>query len=820
MSNSLSQDYATAYPTAASESPPELKPETACPPETRAGSGSPPAEAVAGNMPGMLAHYRILKQLGQGGMGIVYQAEDTRLKRVVALKVMHPELASQPEARERFLREARTMAAVRNDHVVTIFEVSEAGDVPYLAMEFLDGQTLEDWLRNAPPIPLPDILRIGREIATGLAAAQECGLVHRDIKPANLLLVSEVEERGEGGRETRNRVTTHHSPLTTHRIKILDFGLARPMDNRVGLTRTGDVMGTPHYMAPEQALGLPVDGRTDLFSLGVVLYRLCTGQLPFRGSTVTAVVVAVQVNDPQPVREMNPAIPPALADLVMQLLEKEPSRRSASARDVAAVLQTMEGKSSEAPAPAPASGSSRTKGKAATPPRPVRPFIFAGPRRRWLFAGAGLAFLLTAGVVAWSGVNRSTVQADGPSPAPATRPSGPPLRIGVLYSRTGTMAISERSILDGVLLAVDEINEKGGVLGRPVETVIEDGESDESVFARKALKLIKEDGTLAIFGCWTSVSRKAVMAVAEKHDHLLFYPVSYEGMEQSKNVIYGGSVPNQQILPALQWCHGFQNKKRWFLVGLDSVYSRAVQAVIRDEAQRLGTQVVGEEFLPPGSTEVAPVVARIVAARPDLIINTVSGDTNVALFRALRRAGLRGERTPTLSFRLSEDELSGLAPGEVVGHFAAGNYFQSLDLEENQVFLRRVRARFGPDRIVSDPMQTTYALVHLWAHAVRAAGKADVRAIREALPGQRFDAPEGPMTIDPATLHTVQVSRVGRIDRQGRFQEVFLSPQPVPPEPFPASRSREQWEALLKQVRQRWGGRWEFPGTPVGESGR
>jgi urea transport system substrate-binding protein len=374
------------------------------------------------------------------------------------------------------------------------------------------------------------------------------------------------------------------------------------------------------------------------------------------------------------------------------------------------------------------------------------------------------------------------------------------------------MAISERAVLNGALLAVDEINEAGGVLGRPVEAVVEDGESDETVFARKAAKLIGEDRVGAIVGCWTSASRKAVKAVVERAGHLLLYPVSYEGMEQSGHIVYGGSVPNQQILPALRWCHGFLNTKRWFLVGLDGVYSHAAHAVVRDEAGRLGTRVVGEAYLPPGGTEAGEVVRRLAAARPDLIVNTVSGDTNVALFRALRRAGVRAAETPTLSFRLSEKELSGLTPGEVVGDYAAGNYFQSLDLAENQAFLRRVRARFGPGRVVSDPMQTAYTLVHLWARAVRAAGSDDVRAVRRAIKGQRFDAPQGPVSIDPATLHTVQVSRVGRIDDRGCFREVFLSPQAVAPEPFPTSRSRQAWQELLERLHKRWGGRWESPG--------
>ena len=783
MSSSPPRDYTTACPPAPAGALPEARAETACPPETAAGSQGPPPAWPPPVGPGLVAHYRILKPLGQGGMGLVYEAEDTRLNRPVALKVMHAELTAQRAARERFLREARAVAAVRNDHVVTIYEVGEEDGVPFLAMELLHGRTLEEWLHTGPPPQVGDVLRIGREIATGLAAAHECGLVHRDIKPANIWLEA-----------------------LAGRVKILDFGLARPVDRRAGLTRTGDVLGTPSYMAPEQALGNPVDARCDLFSLGVVLYRLGTGEFPFRGNNVTAVLMAVATETPRPMHELNPDIPPALADLVTRLLAKDPAGRPATAQEVAAALREMEAQGASAAAPGRAAQRSADRSGA----RPSSAAV-AGRRRR--LAGAGLALLFGAALLAGWALTRPSREGGGPGAAAAGRPAGPPVRIGVLYSRTGTMALSERAVLDGALLAVDEINDRGGVLGRPVEAVIEDGESNEAVFAAKATKLIEQEHAAAIVGCWTSASRKAVKAVVERHDHLLLYPVSYEGMEQSGNIVYGGSVPNQQILPALKWCYGFLNKKRWALVGSDSVFSHAAHAVIQDEARLLGSQVVGNEFLPPGSTDVGGVVSRIKAADPDLIVNTIAGDTNVAFFRALHRAGIGPDRAPTLSFNVSEEELSGLTPAEVVGQYAAGNYFQSLGLPANQDFLRRVRARWGPHRIVSDPMQTAYALVHLWAQAVRAAGTDDVRAVREAIKGQYLDSPEGPVTIDPATLHTVQVTRVGRVDAEGRFQDVFLSPQPVTPEPFPASRSRQAWEALLEDLHRRWGGRWNNPGT-------
>lgn len=369
------------------------------------------------------------------------------------------------------------------------------------------------------------------------------------------------------------------------------------------------------------------------------------------------------------------------------------------------------------------------------------------------------------------------------------------------------MAVSERPILDGVLLAVGEINDQGGVLGRPLETVIADGQSEATVFAREADRLIGQEKVSSLIGCWTSSSRKAVKAVVERHDHLLLYPVSYEGREQSANVVYGGSVPNQQIVPALRWSVGFLNRKRWFLVGTDSIFPHAARAVISDEAKTLGVEIVGEEFVAPGSTEVADVVGRIAKARPDLILNTIYGDTNVAFFRALHRAGATPPRAVTLSFTISEEELSGLAPAEVVGHYAAGNYFQSIDLPQNQRFLRLVQSRYGPEKIVSDPMQTAYSLVHLWAQALRSAGTDDVRAVRQAIKGQRYDSPEGPVTIDPETLHTVQVARVGRINEQGRFEEVFVTPQPIPPVPFPAAPDRPKWQSSLDDPQRGWGSR-------------
>lgn len=268
---------------------------------------------------GQLGTYRILKVLGQGGMGMVFQAEDTQLRRLVALKVMKPDIADGAEARGRFLQEARAMAAVKHENIVTIYQVGQEGNVPFLAMEYLEGESLDRWLRAGKRPTVAQILRIGRETAFGLAAAHERGLIHRDIKPANLWL--------EGANQ---------------RVRILDFGLVRAVNEDNGLTGPGQVLGTPAFMALEQARGEKTDTRSDLFSLGAVLYRLATGQLPFQGNTVMAILAALALNDPQPVEQLNPDLPPALARLITEMLSRDPRHRPESALAVARQLEALE----------------------------------------------------------------------------------------------------------------------------------------------------------------------------------------------------------------------------------------------------------------------------------------------------------------------------------------------------------------------------------------------------------------------------------------------------------------------------------------------
>ncbi len=275
---------------------------------------------------GRLAHYRITGLLGEGGMGFVFDAFDTHLHRRVALKVLKPELAANLSFRERFLLEARAAAALPDEHIITIYQVGLENDVPFLAMKFLYGESLEQRLRRDGRLPANEVMRIGREIALGLSAAHDRGLIHRDIKPANLWLETPPPPSSED----------------FYRVKILDFGLARPINDARHLTATGLIVGTPQYLSPEQARGKALDHRCDLFSLGIVLYRMATGLLPFDGADTLAQLTALAVAEPQPIAELAPDVPPPLRQLIHQLLARDPANRPQTARAVAEALRSGE----------------------------------------------------------------------------------------------------------------------------------------------------------------------------------------------------------------------------------------------------------------------------------------------------------------------------------------------------------------------------------------------------------------------------------------------------------------------------------------------
>ena len=391
-----------------------------------------------------------------------------------------------------------------------------------------------------------------------------------------------------------------------------------------------------------------------------------------------------------------------------------------------------------------------------------------------------------------------------------------PILVGLLHSQTGAMAVSERSMIDAELLAIDEINRRGGLLGRPVKAVIADGESNWPTFALRAEGLIREQHVDVIFGCWTSASRKNVLPVVEAHDHLLVYPMAYEGLEQSPNIIYTGAAPNQQITPAVQWCHDTLRARRFFLAGSDYIWPHCVNAIITDQLKGLDAELVGEAYLDFGSTDVDELVARIVATKPDVILSTVVGDSALPFARAVRAAGMTPETTPIVTFAVGEHELRQQA-ADMAGNYAAWNYFQSIDRPENLAFVRAFKARYGVERTTSDVMVAAYNSVMLWAQAVREAETPDVRPVRNAMRHQSMNAPEGIIAVDPETQHTWRPVFIGQVRSDGQFDIRWQSRTAVRPVPFPISRSRPEWEAFVNDLQRSWGGQW---GKPVGAAAR
>ncbi len=428
---------------------------------------------------------------------------------------------------------------------------------------------------------------------------------------------------------------------------------------------------------------------------------------------------------------------------------------------------------------------------------PRRPAGQPPGRRRWpaWLAVASLAALAGAG---WLLLDRLLVDRR-------------PIVVGILHSQTGPMAVSERSMIDAEVLALEQINREGGLLGRPVRWVIADGGSDWPTFAREAERLIKQQQAVVIFGCWTSACRKGVLPVVEAADHLLVYLMAYEGLEQSPNIVYTGAAPNQQITPAVQWCLDALKARRFFLVGSDYIWPRCVNEIVRDQLTSLGAELAGEAYVPFGSTDLAAAAAAIAAAKPDVILSSVVGDSAIPFARAVRAAGLDPATTPIVTFAIGENELRGDAAAAMAGHYAAWNYFQSLDRPQNKAFVRAFQTRYGADRTTSDPMVAAYNSVLLWAQAVREAGTADVRQVRASLRHQSLDAPEGIIAVDPETQHTWRPVYIGQIRTDGQVDVVWTSRTAVRPMPFPISRSRTEWEAFVQGLYRGWGGRWTAP---------
>ena len=367
--------------------------------------------------------------------------------------------------------------------------------------------------------------------------------------------------------------------------------------------------------------------------------------------------------------------------------------------------------------------------------------------------------------------------------APAAPTGSGAIKVGILHSLSGTMAISETSVRDATLMAIEEINAAGGVMKMKLEAVVEDGASDWPTFAEKSKKLISSDKVAVVFGCWTSASRKAVLPVFEQLKGLLFYPVQYEGLEMSPNIFYTGATTNQQIVPAVDYLIE-KGMKKQFLLGSDYVFPRTANDIIKAQLKAKGGELAGEEYTPLGHTDYATVITKLKAANPQVVFSTLNGDSNVAFFKQFKDAGLTSDKIQTLSVSVAEEEVRGIGAENMLNHLTAWNYFQTTDTPANKKFVEAYKKKFGNDRVTDDPIEAGYFGVYLWSKAVEKAGSVEVDKVREAAKNLEFDAPGGNVKIDEKNQHVWKTVRIGKVRADGQFDEVWNSGKPVQPDPY------------------------------------
>ena len=383
--------------------------------------------------------------------------------------------------------------------------------------------------------------------------------------------------------------------------------------------------------------------------------------------------------------------------------------------------------------------------------------------------------------------------------APAPADDKGPIKVGILHSLSGTMAISETSLKDVALMTIDEINAKGGVLGRKLEPVVVDPASNWPLFAEKARELIEKEKVAVTFGCWTSVSRKSVLPVFEELNGLLFYPVQYEGEESSYNVFYTGAAPNQQAIPATEYLMSAAGggAKRFVLLGTDYVYPRTTNKILRYflKSKGVAEEDIMEEYTPFGHSDYQTIVAKVKAfgaSKRTAVISTINGDSNVPFYKELANQGLKAQDIPVVAFSVGEEELRGIDAAPLVGHLAAWNYFMSIENDTNTAFIKQwkdyVAAKKLPDgdkRVTNDPMEATYIGIHMWAQAAEQAGTVDVDAGRQAVAGQTFNAPSGfEIKMDEKNHHLHKPVVIGEIRADGQFEIVWKTEGPIRAAPW------------------------------------
>lgn len=419
-------------------------------------------------------------------------------------------------------------------------------------------------------------------------------------------------------------------------------------------------------------------------------------------------------------------------------------------------------------------------------------------KTKFVSIGKLLKCLGVVGMAAWlsscGGGGEKTEAVD----STATTASGETVKVGILHSLSGTMAISEVSLKDVVEMAIEEINAKGGVLGKKIEPVIVDPASDWDLFAEKAKELLLDKKVSATFGCWTSVSRKSVLPVFEEHNGLLFYPVQYEGEECSANVIYTGATPNQQLIPAAEYLMSAKGGgyKKFYLLGTDYVFPRTANKILKAFLLSKGVPEANiiEEYTPFHHQDYQTIVSKVkkfAAGGKACVLSTINGDSNVPFYKEFANQGLTAATCPIMAFSVAEDELRAMDTEFLVGHLAAWNYYQSVDLPENKKFVEDFKAFCekkglpgGKARVTDDPICWAYTGVYLWAKAAEKAGSVEVEKVRPALYGLEFASPDGLVKMDPKNHHLAKPVMIGEIKPDGMFDIIWKTDGLVNPEPW------------------------------------
>ncbi len=357
------------------------------------------------------------------------------------------------------------------------------------------------------------------------------------------------------------------------------------------------------------------------------------------------------------------------------------------------------------------------------------------------------------------------------------------VKMGILHSLTGTIAIAEKSVVDAEMLAVEEINAAGGVMGQKIDAVVEDGASDWPTFAEKARKLIEKDKVAAVMGCYTSASRKAVLPVFEKLKGLLYYPTYYEGLEQSANIMYTAQEATQSVIAAMDWLA--KNKgKSFYMIGSDYIWPRTTIKIAKATLGRLGGKLSGEGYYPLGHIEFSSEINKIKAAKPDVILNCVVGGSNVAFFKQLNAAGITGKNQAILSLAVSEEEVSGIGAENAAGTLTCMSYFQSLKNPANEKFVKAFKAKYGANRVTGDTLNCGYNSVYLWKLAAEKAKSFDVDKVVAASSNLEFNSPEGKIKFHATNHHLWKHARIGAFRPDGQVDMIYESGL-IEPNPFP-----------------------------------